>query len=153
MRIYGHNNEKANFNIQRTTLVHYGERTLKLIPFPGHSACTMLVEIDDIFLHIADELMFSPEGEPILPLATGGFEMHINSLKKFENCEKTIIIPAHGPIFSGANLEAEAAKRLPYLQACLDADGNISYEEATKNCGTAFVYENWHDVNTKGETP
>ena len=128
----------------------YGEHSLTLIPFPGHSVCTMLIKIDDHFLHIVDELMFSPDGVPLLP-SSDGYDMkrHLDSLDKLKSNKGFSIIPGHGPVFSSDKLSAEIDNRYNYLQALHDSDGFISYEEATKNCTCTFLYSEWHKYNFK----
>lgn len=126
----------------------YGEHSLMLIPISGHSVCTMFIKIDDHFLHIADELMFSPDGVPLLP-SSDGYDMkrHLDSLDKLRNYEGLSIIPGHGPVFDSTMLFAEIDNRYSYLQALHDSDGFISYEEATKNCTCDFKQSEWHKYN------
>jgi len=128
----------------------FGKRKLTLIPLPGHSVCGMLVNINDEFLHIVDEIMFSPDGTPMLPSADGNdFKRHLESLDKLRgyNDDFSLIIPSHGPIFSGEKLEEEIGKRYAYMSAIVHSDGNISYEEAIKDCNCTFVHSEWHEGN------
>ena len=128
----------------------FGKHKLTLIPLPGHSVCGMLVNINDEFLHIADEIMFSPFGTPMLPSADGNdFKRHLESLDKLRayDGEFPFIIPAHGPVFSGDKLEEETRKRYAYIRAIVDNNGNISYEEAIKDCNCTFVHSEWHEGN------
>ena len=61
----------------------FGEHKIILIPFPGHSLCSMLINIDNKFLHISDELMFSPDGVPLLPSSDGNdIKRHLDSLDR-----------------------------------------------------------------------
>lgn len=54
---------------------------MKKIPFPGHSLCTIIIKINDKFLYIADEMMFSEDGRPILPSTDlNCIKRHIESL-------------------------------------------------------------------------
>ncbi|QUH25215.1 MBL fold metallo-hydrolase [Serpentinicella alkaliphila] len=50
--------------------VQFGGHVIEIIPYPGHSICTSIVKINDEYIHVADELMFSNKGEPILPCMT-----------------------------------------------------------------------------------
>ena len=128
----------------------YGEHNLTLIPFMGHSVCSMLINIDDHFLYVADELMFSPDGVPLLPSLDGNdMKRHLDSLDRLRKYEGFIIIPGHGPIFDGDSLSSEIDNRYSYLKALHDSDGVISYEDATKGCTCDFVHSEWHKYNCK----
>lgn len=126
----------------------FEEHSLLLIPFPGHSPCTLLTLIDGTYLHIADELMFSVGQEPILPAAdTDCVERHIASLKSLKSYKQYVFLPAHGQPFSGEEeIEIQIDKRLIYFNAVHSAGGNITYEEAVKDCG-GFVHGEWHKYN------
>jgi len=133
----------------------FGKHKLTLISLPGHSVCGMLVNINDEFLHIADEVMFSPVGVPMLPSADGNdFKRHLASLDKLRaySGDFSLIIPAHGPVFSGEKLEEEIEKRYAYISAIAHSNGNISYEDAIKDCNCTFVHSEWHEGNCKKET-
>ena len=128
----------------------FGKHKLTLIPLPGHSVCGMLVNINDEFLHVVDEIMFSPDGVPMLPSADGNdFKRHLESLDELRvYCGKfSTIVPGHGPVFNGEQLEEEIEKRYAYIKAMVKSNGNISYEEATKDCGCTFVHSEWHEGN------
>ena len=128
----------------------YGEHNLTLIPFPGHSVCSMLINIDDHFLHIADELMASPVGEPLLPSSDGNdMKRHLNSLDRLRSYEGFTIIPGHGPTFPSEELISEIENRYHYLKALHDSDGVISYENAIEKCTSTFVHSEWHKYNCK----
>ena len=137
--------------IEKPQELTFGKHNLTMIPLSGHSVCGMLVNINDEFLHVADEVMFSPEGIPMLPSADGNdFNRHLESLEMLKGYDDfTFIIPAHGPTFSGGKLEEEIRKRYAYISALVENDGNISYEEAIKDCNCTFVHSEWHEGNCK----
>ncbi|MCL2610709.1 MAG: MBL fold metallo-hydrolase [Defluviitaleaceae bacterium] len=127
----------------------YGEYDLTLIPFPGHSACGMLVKIDNQFLHVVDEVMFSIDGVPMLPSSDGNdMKRHLDSLDRLRSYEGFVtLIPSHGPVFDGAKLLSEIENRYSYLKEVHDSDEFISYEDATKECTCTFVHSEWHEDN------
>ena len=139
--------------VSEPTTITFGEHTLTLIPSPGHSSCGLFVNIDNKFLHIADELMFSAEGNPKIPeLEYGNVEAHINSLEKIKDYGKLSMILSHGPVIDNERAAAEIENRLIYLKALLVSNRNISFEDATKDCTCAFVHDDschesncWHD--------
>ena len=58
--------------VDKQMMFEYGSHKLELIPFPGHSECTMLIKINERFLHIADEVMLSTDGLLTLPWLCNG---------------------------------------------------------------------------------
>lgn len=134
--------------ISKPQTLAFGEHLLTLIPFPGHSLCGMIVKIDGRFLHIADELMFSPDGVPLLPSADGNdFARHLHSLDRLREYTMFSLIPSHGPVFGGEKLEEEIKSRTMYMNALVQSDKSISYEDATKDCGCTFLHSEWHIGN------
>jgi glyoxylase-like metal-dependent hydrolase (beta-lactamase superfamily II) len=134
--------------VEDTISMEFGEHSIRLIPFPGHSACTLLTLIDGAYLQIADEIMFSDNGEPILPGAEPGeTERHAESLKRLKAYSSYIFLPAHGRPLSGAEeIERQADKRIAYFSAILKAGGSIPYEQAIKESG-GFLHSEWHEYN------
>ena len=130
--------------------ISYGEHNITLTPNPGHSTCGMLINIDNQFLHVADEIMFTADGLPLVPIIDDGtkdVKMHIDSLSKLKGYDNFTIIPSHGPVFSGDKLANEVENRCIYLKALLGGNRNISFEEATRDCTCTFVHNRWHDNN------
>jgi len=76
---------------------------------PGHSVCGLFIYTNDEFLHVVDEVMFSPDGVPMFPSSDGNdFKGQLESLNKLRNYRDfTFITPAYGSVFSGENLEEE----------------------------------------------
>jgi len=135
--------------IEQSQEFTFGKHKLTLIPLPGHSVCGMLVNINDEFLHVVDEVMFSPDGVPMLPSADGNdFKRHLESLDQLKQYHDfTTIIPAHGPVFSGEKLEEEIRKRYTYISNLVESNGDISYEDAIRDCNCTFVHSEWHEGN------
>ena len=128
----------------------FGQHNLTLIPFPGHSTCGILINIDNQFLHVGDEIMFAVDGRSLLPCLddiTKDINMHLDSLNKLKDYDKFTIIPSHGDIFSGEKLAGEIGNRLIYLNALLRSNKNISFEDATKDCTCDFVHNKLHEHN------
>lgn len=134
--------------VQDTLDMDFGEHSIRMIPFPGHSACTMLTLIDNAYLCIADEIMFSDSFEPILPGAEPGcIQRHIDSLKRLKSYSAYTFLPAHGRPFYGAEeTERQIDKRIRYFSAIINAGKEISYEEAASGCG-GFLHSEWHEYN------
>lgn len=134
--------------INEPQTIIFGNHSLTLTPFPGHSLCGMIVNIDNQFIHIADELMFSPDGVPLLPSSDGNdFVRHLNSLDRLRSYSSFTLIPSHGPAFKGEKLEEEINNRYIYLNALVQSNKNINYEDAVKDCRCTFLHSEWHEGN------
>jgi hypothetical protein len=57
------------------------------------------------------------------------------------------LIPSHGPVFGGEKLAAEIESRTIYMNALVQSEKKISYEDATKDCGCTFLHSEWHSGN------
>jgi glyoxylase-like metal-dependent hydrolase (beta-lactamase superfamily II) len=127
--------------------MNFGRHKLSIIPFPGHSLCTVIIKINDRYVHIADELMFSIDGKPLLPSTEPNcIERHIESLKKLKEFSSYILIPSHGEVFCGIEkIEKDIDNRITYFKAILNSKKRISYEEAVIDCDCEFVHSEWHD--------
>ncbi len=126
--------------------LRFGAHALTLIPFPGHSPCTLLTKIDETYLHIADELMFSEEGKPLLPSTDPQcIVRHVESLTRLREYCGYIFLPGHGPIIAGSDrLQKEIGYRLAYMETILHTDRKLTYDEAAKGCGCEFLHSEWH---------
>ena len=126
----------------------FGGHSIKLIPQPGHSACTMLTIIDDKFIQIGDEIMFAADGTPLLPCSDMNIlKRLLGALDKLRAYTNFTLIPSHGDAFSGDSLLSEIDNRYSYLQAVDNSDGTISYTDATKDCTCDFAHSEWHENN------
>lgn len=126
--------------------LNFGKHHLTLIPFPGHSLCTIIIKINYKYIHIADELMFSIDGKPILPSTDPNcIKRHIDSLNKLKEFSSYILLPSHGLEISGKQkIEKEINNRIAYFNTILSSNSRISYEEAIKDCDCDFLHSEWH---------
>ncbi len=124
----------------------FGQHSVALLPFPGHSMCTILIRINDTYLHVADEVMFSNDGRPILPSADPNqIPRHVESLNRLKAMTSLIFLPAHGPALADRQkMERDIDNRLCYFQTILSSGRALSYEEASKGCDCAYLHSEWH---------
>ncbi len=127
--------------------IQFGPHEIEIIPFPGHSVCTVLLKIDNTFLYIADEVMFTPEGEPLMPcIKKDDAKIQLASLGRLKGYLNYSFIPAHGDnIKSRDDILSAIENTMLYLGQVSEHDGKISYEEATKDCTCEFVHKEWHE--------
>ena len=127
----------------------FGPHSVRLLAHPGHTACTVLTIINDKYIHIGDELMFSNDGRPLLPLVVdkGGIGRQLDSLHHLKQFADYTLIPVHGPAFGGRKkVLFEIDNRIRYLDAVVNSKGKISYQEAVKDCDCQFLHSEWHKV-------
>ena len=127
--------------------MHFGEFSLSFTPAPGHSACSILIDINGEYLHAGDNLMSRYDGKAILPwVEYSELGRHISSLEMLKEMKRTRILLGHGPELSGeADIIQAINDRLSYLKAVSASAGECSYEEAVSNCSCHFVGEEFFD--------
>lgn len=135
--------------IEKEYRLSFGKHQITMIPFPGHSACGILTNINDEYIHIGDELIFSNNGTPVLPCVDMAIDEpvkeHLQSLTRLKKYMDYILIPSHGSIINGKKeIENDIDNRINYFNRILNNDRKISYEEATKECNCIFLHDEWH---------
>ncbi|MCL2354125.1 MAG: MBL fold metallo-hydrolase [Defluviitaleaceae bacterium] len=143
-----------NVAVDEPMIMTFGKHKLELIPFQGHSECTMLIKINDQFLYIADEIVLSTDGRLMLPYLCNGEkdikrQRQLKAYTKLKDYSSFTIIPGHGPAFEGSKLEGYLRNLIIYLNAIIETDGRITYEEAMKKCDYPLLQSNWHEFNCK----
>lgn len=133
--------------VDKNLKIIFGKHTIELIHNPGHSICTLFIKVDDKFLYVADELMYSVNGEPLLPCVTK--KDIINHYVSAHNLTKLcnyIFIPAHGNVIAEPHkIIADAKNVCHYLCEILSHDEEITVEQATKNCTCTYLHTEWHE--------
>jgi len=123
----------------------FGKRTLQFILAPGHSPCSMYTLIGDEYVHVADNVMTSNEGQDILPWAS--FELiqsHIDSLETLRLFASRTLLLSHGVQINDPRVAEQAIEnRISYFQNILAGNGGISFEEATRGCTCSFLHSEW----------
>lgn len=119
----------------------FGNFSLAFTPAPGHSACSILIDINGEYLHAGDNLMSRYDGKAILPwVEYHELASHISSLEMLKEMNRERIILAHGPILSGqAEINRAIDDRLSYLRAVLLSAGKCSYEQAVCDCSCDYT--------------
>ena len=125
--------------------VSFGPFGLAFRLAPGHSPCSMYTLIDDDFVHVADNIMTSNDGQDILPWAAYELiEDHIRSLEALGDVGTRSLLLSHGVVLEDAETIRRAIdNRVAYFRAVLAGDGRISYEEAVAGCGCEFLHKEW----------
>ncbi|MDF2945308.1 MAG: hypothetical protein K0S01_4166 [Herbinix sp.] len=133
--------------VDKSLTLEFGNHKIEMIQNPGHSLCTLLVKINEEFLYVADEMIFSNTGEPVLPRITKNdiinLYISVHNLRKYS---KYAFIPGHGKIiYKQSHIIEEIKNVCRYLCEILSNDEKITVEEATKKCTCNFLHQEWHD--------
>lgn len=122
----------------------FGHFTLRFIPAPGHSPCSILIDINGEYLHAGDNLMARYDGRRILPwVQREHVEEHIQALQMIKAMKTDRVLLSHGPMIEGKkNIAREIDLRILYLEEMLNPSPGITLEEVL--CDSP---ENWvgHD--------
>lgn len=127
--------------------LRYGDFDLYFKNSPGHSNCSMLIIINDKYVHIGDLYIRKDNGDDILPFVKWPYvQQHIDSLNMLLEYKEKLFLISHGlcPIRFD-ELKVGIKNRLKYLQALLDSDNTVSAEDAVKNCSKPFSFLHWRE--------
>jgi len=133
------------FLVEIPVTIEFGSHTLEITPWVGHSLCSVLVKINEQFIHVADEIMYAHDGQPLLPSieSRSVIPRQLDAWNKLEKYHNFTIIPGHGAAFDGSKLCHDLKNRQEFAKAILAAVGTLTYEEAVQNCDCTFVQKDW----------
>lgn len=119
----------------------FGGFRLAFTPAPGHSACSIFIDINGDYLHVGDNLMSRYDKKAILPwVVFDQLANHIASLEMLRSMNRNRLILAHGPELNGAeNIIPAIDDRLAYLKTVLESKGKCSWEQAVSRCSCEYA--------------
>ena len=127
------------------SVLEFGDHRLRFTTAPGHSDCTMLIDINNRFLHIADLYIRNDAGKDVLPYVKwNGVKKHIESLRSVLKYKDYTFLISHGlsPL-SYPQLAEGINNRILYLQELLDSDNTATADEAVAKCSKPFLFMKW----------
>ncbi len=129
-------------------VLNFGDFELRFTFAKGHSDCSMLIMINNRYLHVGDLFITTNDGKHVLPYVKwSGVKEHIKSLNKIQNSLAKYLLLSHGVIKMDYEDSLEGLEdRRTYLRALLDSDNKISVEEALKDCKNEFVFSKWRGL-------
>ena len=124
----------------------FGSFELSFRLAPGHAPCSMHTVIGERFVHVADDIMTSNDGQAILPWAPyEDVRDLIESLQALERLPPRTLLLSHGIALSDpASIRDAVSNRVRYLQAVLSGHGRVSFDTAVAGCTCRFLHEEWH---------
>jgi glyoxylase-like metal-dependent hydrolase (beta-lactamase superfamily II) len=119
----------------------FGSHRFTLRKRPGHSDCSMFIEINGAYVHTGDYYLTTNTGQDSLPsVVWSGIKNHIIALKEMIKYTDKIFFMSHGYMTSRIDdLRDGIDHRLTYLNRLLDSNNSISVEEAVQDIECNFV--------------
>ncbi len=129
-------------------VIDFGSHSIELLPMPGHTPDSLCAIIDGRILYAADTLLFTNQGEPVLPsVHARPVRLHVEALRQLARYIELPFVPGHGaPVMEKAARERDLANRLAYLEAIVSEPG-IDVDAAQEKCMPKFLGRAWHEEN------
>jgi len=127
--------------------IKFGDFMITLEHAPGHSDCSMLININDKYLHSGDLYIKTDRGGEVLPYVSWrNMKAHMNALKKILEYKGHVLLISHGksPVFEG-DYKLGIQDRLTYMQAVIDGNNKIAVKDAVKACKRPFENMKWRE--------
>lgn len=130
---------------QEDVEIRFGRFQLGFRLAPGHAPCSQYTLIDDAYVHVADNVMTSNNGQDILPWAEfDAIPDHIASLETLREFKDRTFFLSHGCTLANEQTQLEAIdNRIQYFRNVLKGGGAFSYEQATQGCTCHFLHQEW----------
>jgi len=129
--------------------LQFGKFKIDLIKNVGHSIDGLLIIINDKYLYVGDDMIYTLDGEELLPFASeGNIKAHLNSLRRIQSYgENKIIIPAHGPILKDKKyIIKDIQNRTMYLKYKFQ-NPDKNHEDFYQETGIKFLGHEWYKNN------
>lgn len=142
-----------NIIVDDEVIIEFGEHILKLDKNIGHSKDGILVTINNKYMYVGDDMVFSHKGKALIPFcAEQIISNHILSIEKIRKEYKgKIIIPTHGEIIKDQNvIGQDLENRLIYLNYILKYP-NCTFKEFIEDTGINFIGMKSHVYNINKE--
>lgn len=130
----------------------FGVHQIRIVGSGGHCRCSVMLHIDETFIHLGDLLMKDIAGDITFPCISrdGSIGGYLSSFKHLESHTDAIALLAHGsPIHlrEAKVLLAENAAYFERLTHCTDS--RFSEEVRAAYISKGWSFSKWHDINLK----
>jgi glyoxylase-like metal-dependent hydrolase (beta-lactamase superfamily II) len=135
--------------IDKETILSFGDFDIRIVPNIGHSKDGVLIFIDDKYICVGDEMLYTNSCEQVIPHCFElGYEKHISSTERLiEYAKNRIILPAHGKVLEDqAKIFEDLNKILIYLNYIKD-NKSENYQDFFNQTGISFKREGFHRYN------
>ncbi len=122
----------------------FGKHSFEFIHNPLHTKSGMLINLNNEYLFVGDELLSTLDGEDITCVFLAKNELSDNPFELLLECAKgKTVIPGHGPVMNG-DISDFVKKRTLY--ASLVKKG-VSFDDLEKNGFKCRCYRHFHEKN------
>jgi len=131
--------------------IQFGELTIKIIPNKGHSVDGLIIDINNTYLYVGDDLILSHEGDAILPFcADQDFNQQLAGLKNVMKYTKDkVVIPAHGTVlYNEEVIIQDIENRIKYIEYFIQ-NPNKRYHDFEQETNIQFLGKRSHLYNMK----
>ena len=129
------------------SIIEFGGFSLCFKLVQGHAICGLFTIINKQFIHVADDIMTSNDGDALLPsVHVSNVKKHIDSLELLKNYASYTLLLSHGNAITGDSVILMAIEqRQRYLKAILNNNKSISITQALSDCELDFLHKEWHE--------
>ena len=121
-------------------ILEFGDHTLILDKNIGHSKDGMLITIDNKYLYVGDDMVFSHKGKALIPFcADQVVDNHVLSIKKI-----------HNEYYDQELIKEDLKNRLIYLNYIIEYP-KCTFNDFIEDTGIRFIGMNSHDYNVNKE--
>jgi glyoxylase-like metal-dependent hydrolase (beta-lactamase superfamily II) len=133
--------------LDEASTLAFGAFTFTFKCIQGHIDCGLFTIINNQFVHVADDLMTSNDGQPLLPsVSAPNAKHHVQSLNTLSKLSHCTFLLSHGNAIENLNDKQQAIQlRKQYLQNIADNVQPINIEQALNGCAQPFLHLEWHD--------
>ena len=133
--------------LSEVSKLSFGQFEMKFKLIQGHVICGLFTIINNKFIHVADDLMDSNDGVPLLPsVHISNVKEHIESLEILKNYSSCTLLLSHGNALTGESTILNAiASRQNYLKNIIKSKNPISIDKALDNIECDFLHKEWHN--------
>jgi hypothetical protein len=105
----------------------------------------MYTLIDEEYVHVADNVMTSNEGQDVLPWASWELiEAHIESLQALRTLVSRTFLLSHGiEITDPKRSKTAIDDRIMYFRNVLAGEGKLDFGAAVEGCTCDFLHAEW----------
>ncbi|MBI9047309.1 MAG: MBL fold metallo-hydrolase [Anaerolineaceae bacterium] len=130
----------------------FGHHILKFNEAPGHSHCSLITNINNLYIHTGDLLLITDKGILSIPYMgeDGSHSAYLSSLNFLDQIKEFTILPAHGFSFRDSNRADEYISRTRhYIQNIIESRGKTTVESCLPDETDKWANLYFHKYNIK----
>ena len=120
--------------VERNKRIKYGSHVVEILSNPGQTICTLMIRIDETFLYVADELIYSADEALVLPNVTKeNMINHYVSVYNLSKFSQATIVPGHGQAMTdSAKVEQDIRNICHFVSEIISHEEELSVPSASR---------------------